>query len=774
MNKHCEEIFLLIEAERFKQARTNVGKLLSQLPSSTYLKILDQYVKFRQSPGKYSYENNLAPLLEMTATKANDASSLELLHNFLVELKSPVSPLIPYERAITKYPSSDLCYLWFERSLADLDFEYMNRSSFQLPRYVSDSRGVKIWNAVVALSWFKTDPDAFKNKDRHLYLQLSYQLLSNLKPPINEQEVVIFSQLCELLGEQHSAEIVEEIFKFMDKDRGSLDLYVKDLLVRNLKLLGKYDQLFDTCVRLLKQFDDILLLKHLIYAGFKLNKPMNEISGLFTNTRNGSLAYLELSVVYEGKVSDSALRHYLSRFHDKPCCPVDISHYMKYINQDMLTSIFAENKSGLQHDANLVKILGPTYANQCMELFIKYQSTLRAKPDTDYSSCSFLVLQVVNDLLDPKLMTLSKVLTAVSILESYQSEDPFNYDTRIWLIVLYQYLGIAPLAHKHYMALNIKNIQVDVVDHIIYTRYSTLYPNKNHDYLRKKLSGSESAVYQSLHGIPDMIKVAFVKGSFTKIPGMISLYDQLRRSLMRWMNIAESHKVLRLFNDKKSSHLKTLHKELLKLGDGKFGDWADNRDFSLVTNFVGNVESKNDVITEYMNINNDYVTSQICQTLMLECITVGGRNTLVDRILSKTTLNMETHTVYEKWAYDIICEIYSHMEEVRVKEITDMLDGMPSFSNERNWKLVHGYLTHLMTLKTLDSLKKVKDQSLKSLIKKKLQYLRSQSKSYFEAYISDLKEAEVDQELLSKFSYKTVVPHIIDTVTDIAKIVSNL
>ena len=64
MNSEDHQLFQLLDRELFKKASQFVASLQKRYPSATYYKVLEQYVKYRQSPAKYSFENGLKLILD--------------------------------------------------------------------------------------------------------------------------------------------------------------------------------------------------------------------------------------------------------------------------------------------------------------------------------------------------------------------------------------------------------------------------------------------------------------------------------------------------------------------------------------------------------------------------------------------------------------------------------------------------------------------------------------------------------------------------------------
>ncbi|AAS52703.1 AER019Cp [Eremothecium gossypii ATCC 10895] len=774
MNKHEEEILTLVQKDSYKQAINAVSKVVRQFPSSTYFRLLEQYVRFKQSPSKYQYELMLGPLLEANTTLPHDAKSLDLLRTFLLELYSPIPPLKPYETAMKKYPTFDLCYRWFQQAIQDLDFNSLNRATFQLSRFCKDVRAAKFWNAVVLLSWARVRPATMAKQEQQLLPQLAYKILVQLKPYPKEEELVVFCQVCELLDEDKAAEIVDEILTFWGAEKAnSLDLYLKDLLLDNLLKLERHADLYEVCGKLLVHLDDFVLCKTLAQSAHKLGLPRADVESQLPATRNGLLTHLELGVLYNGRVTTDDLQPYLARFHDKTCCPVDLEHYMEHIDRSQLLTLFSSFERSIDHDVNWARICPETTMDQFSNLFLEYRPTLLTKPDTNYSCCSHLILQLVQNLVVDSRITLGNVLTAISLLESYQAQDAYNYDTRIWLIVLYQYLGITPAAHKHYENLKVKNVQNDIVDHLLYTRYASFFPNKSHPYVQALcLAEDEQPIYQSLGGLPTLLKIAFERKSYTKLPGMFSFYDQLRRSIMRWHKIGEHLKLLRICNDKRASHLKRIQMEILNLNLPESNSLADNRDFNVVFE-TANDKNAFSTLSGYMRVDDAYVRLQLCQEFMLEGISAGAFSPVVE-ILAPAQKDFKQFTRYEKWAWDVISNVYEHMDDIQEEFLMDHLQKIPDFGLERDWKLVHGYSTVLLTLKTLDGIKRIKSPTLKKLMKDQLQHVRGRCSSIFDEYAEEIATCSVDIEFLSRFGCQPASESATQSLREVFKALRNL
>lgn len=545
MNSEDNQLFLLIDKELYKKASQYVSSLQKRYPSATYYKILDQYVKFRQSPGKYSFENGLKPLLD-AKSPPNDPKSLGMSHRFLLELGyDTTKALEPYEKAMMKYSNSETCYDWFVESLNDLNWRHLSKSSFQMPRIneKAKARLFQFWNSLATVIWFQLDKENISERVLDMLPRLTYKLTKDLQPFQDEQELFVFCRVCELFNDK-SQEIVDEILKFW-KEGSYLDLYLKNFLMDHLSQLGASELVWKCGIRLLDHLDDYEILVKIIEAAHKLEKPFYELYAVLTkkDSRNYMLARVKASQLYKEKF-DETLTAFVKRYHDKPSCPTDL----KSLDLDLsfVREVFDQLPDGLVHDKAKSELFR---TNDNLEQFIRHRESLQTKPKTDYSDCSYFILEIVKDLVDDDNITLENVVTCVSLLEGYQQQDPFNYDTRVWLVLLYTYIGLPQEAYRHFQHLKIKNVQNDLVNHWLFTRFSTALPNKNYEFCQSILQ--PQPIYNSLKNMSGFIVAAFERKSWSKLPGIIAFYERVTRSYTRWNLTVETLQMSRILNEKK-------------------------------------------------------------------------------------------------------------------------------------------------------------------------------------------------------------------------------
>ncbi|CUS22635.1 LAQU0S06e02498g1_1 [Lachancea quebecensis] len=778
MESTGNEIHKLLSRGNFKQASQLVGKLSGQYPSASYPKVLAQYVKFRQNKQKYDYLSGLEPLIK-AKSPPSDARTLSLLHTFLLELGRFDEVLNVYGAAMQKYPNFETGSNWFVRAIEDMNLRHMAQSSFQLRRLSNDPRALQFWNAMATVALTKIHGKSLSGRERELNATLSFKAISSLAPFQSDQETIVFCHVCEQFDNK-SREIVDVLLPtFLKGGKDfSVDLYLKNFLIKHLEILNDHENLFKCCKLLTEYLDDFEILCHLVKSAKALDIPKEEVREHLKvrDSRNHRLAHLELDVIYSQSISNEALHFYLERYHDKPCCVPDLSFYRERIPEGLIESGMKQFSGSLIHECNAIKLSQVTDPELFLELFKKHKHTLREKPKTDYSPCSCFILKIVESLINDKNLNLSNVMTSVLILESYQNEDPHNFDTRIWLVVLYNYLGCPTIAYNHYKELHVKNLQNDTLDHILAARFSTLLPLKDHPFA-EQLSGGDR-VYESMASLPQFIRISFERKSYSKILGMLELNDKLNRSSTRWSKIGEQLQHTRLFNDKRSELLAKLHESwrLLCLYNVNASGTncveslrlSDNRDFAV----LGSLRDSCTTVTGYMNQDDKAILAGCLREMMLELFSMGERDPIVDKILALGNFT-NSMTATEEWAFETIRLLYEHSPDQDQAYLAEQIEAMPKLGSQ-GWLLTHDYNCQLATLKTLDNLKRIKNQQCKKLVKAKLRDLRDSCQDVFQRYIAEISSCKPNTELLKTLGYADFEHQIARGVLTVLKSSCNL
>ena len=170
-------------------------------------------------------------------------------------------------------------------------------------------------------------------------------------------------------------------------------------------------------------------------------------------------------------------------------------------------------------------------------------------------------------------------------------------------------------------------------------------------------------MYESASNLPQFIRISFERKSYSKILGMLELYDKLNRSSAKWAKIGERLQHARLFNDKRGDLLANLHSSwtLLRLynansqGEGVAPELhlSENRDFSV----LGLMRDTCSIVTEYMNPDEAAILAGCLRELMLELFGTGERDATIDSLLTQRDYT-KTMTSSESWTFNTIRLLY--------------------------------------------------------------------------------------------------------------------
>lgn len=729
-----EEIQGLIKIGNFKACFEKLIGLRKQLPNSSFLKILEIYVKYKQSPGKFNYETSLGKAYGINGVEVtSDVRALNLLHSFFIELERYDEALHVYERANFKYAGFEVALRWFEKALDDGNYKQMAKACHQLAKTGGNdgegltSRDYHFWYALSIVSLFKFQSQRITEQEKKLLPQLAYRSLCGLRPFRSAQEVYVFCAVCGDLfdNDQKSAEIVQEVLPPLEV---AVDLHLKNFLLRNLK--DDHSLTFEVCGKLLRRIDDFELIIRYLQAGNNLGKAKKDllldIGSFVGDSRNSRLAHLEADFILDKSISDEALKHYLEKYHNKPCCPVDLGRYRDLLEDRRLKDAFGQfGAADVLHDTNMFK-LGISELSPA-EGYNKHKASLNGKSETDYSTCSVYIMEIVKELiLTPQEPSIEKVLLALSILESYQRTDPYNYDTSVWIVALYIHLGCTPLAYQKYLLLKTKSVQIDTTDFLMYSHFSTLFPSKPDDYIRRAQENSRKFYHSSVDRLPQFIQIGLERKSYSKIVSMLDFRDRLERSTMKWLLASENVQLARLCNDKRGDQLQTMHVGWRKLEMTGSQELSDNRDWQILSE--GTKKDDLPQVLQYLNLDNKSVALKCVREFIVELIpsrqTSEKLDTFLDNLAGPDGLEACLKSCFDSsdaWSFEILFDLYRN-DGAKLQTLLENLNVKSQSSG--TWRLWHEYLTKLHTLKTLDSFKRIKNTAVKRLIKEKTNQLR--------------------------------------------------
>lgn len=744
-----DDVSSLMKKGNYKLCLQKVLQARKQLPNSSYLRVLEIYIRYRSSPGKFDYESTLGSLYGINGTEVtSDTKALNLLHKFFVEINRYDEALHVYEKANFKYQGFEVALKWFEKTLQDSNYKQMMKASQQLARLGGDvgeglsSRDFFFWYALSMVGLFRSQGSKATEQEKKLLPQLAYRSLSDVKPFRSAQEVYVFCAVCEELfpGDQEKAqEIVNEVIPQLES---GMDLHMKNFLLRNLRK-DDHATTFDLCGKLLEKLNDFDVITRYIYSAKNLAKSKRDIIRSIEvsvgDSRNSRLAHLEADKIYDDQISREALAHYLQKFHNKPCCTIDLGRYWKLLDSKVLQEVFKGCECiDVVHETNLFK-LGLSQLTP-VEAYSKYRDSMLNKSVTDYSTCSTYILKMTKDLiLTQDEPSLDNVMLALTLLENYQTKDPHNYETSVWIVALYMYLGCVPLAFSQYLELKTKNVQIDTLDFVIFSRFATMLPLKPHDYIKRAQENLERFYQSSVSRLPQLAQIAFERKSYSKILGILEFKDRIGRSSTRWLMTSESIKMARLCNDKRGAQLQVMHDawNLLEMSNNL--NFSDNRDYGV----FGSKTDKDNLphVLRYLNVDEKCVRLNCLTEFMIELIPSRERNARLESYLDESVTSEALHgsdmTFIDTWSFEIFHDLYAN-DGTNILEVLQKLSQQPQ--STATWRLSHEYLTKMHTLKTLDSFKRIKDSAVKNSIKANIKQLRDSCDDLFSHYMSQISE----------------------------------
>lgn len=774
-----EEINGLIKQSAFKQCYKRLAEIRTRYPKSSYYEVLELYVKYKHLPNQFDIQSILVePYAQdkITSKKiTNDLRTLDLLFRMLVEMNHHAAAVTVLELAHAKFGGWELAYEFFDKSLQCFDYRRMVEASAALCSYSKDvpsnTRMFNFWNAISTIAYFRYQRDRVTSQESMILPRVCFERLEKLKPFESEQEAIIYCTLCDELLEDK--EIDPQII--LPRLESSLDLYMKGFMLKHVK---DPQVLFNTCLQLLHKIDDFKLIQKLITSGHELGKTVEELKKCITDavgdSRNGRLAWFEIDLTYneDGKVTQESLTHYLTKFHNKSCCEIDITTYKEYIHDDMLNEIMHSlPRDDVIHDSNLFKLKLSTETST--ELYQRHRDSMKKKSKTDYSSNATFIIDIVEGVLAKEKKTLLDDLLAVTILENYQQRDPHNFQTATFLTQLYMEMGFPTLAHLVYKQLKVKNVQVDSMDHILYTRMGGIFPNKQHEMIQTDLT-EHMRTYNDINGkLSQFIRISMERKSYSKVEGMIDLKSKLTTSMTRWIIMCERLEMSRLYSDKKqrTALLTQFHEEWdLMLHCAKMNGsttsvvFSDNRDMTFVNDRF-----------QYERVDMSWIIFKVIKEFMLESIPNGSHKEKIESLIERVgDIDDNTDaTNMEKWSFKLVSSIY-HEDMDGTKRLIEHTPQTTSL--KENWLLIHDYLTQLNTLKTISTFKKC--QSMKSLIQTHLTQLRDRCDDIFSQYRNHIKTTlpQVNQHpLMTQLEYQPISESMfLDSLLVVQKFVRNL
>jgi N-terminal acetyltransferase B complex non-catalytic subunit len=147
----------------------------------------------------------------------------------------------------------------------------------------------------------------------------------------------------------------------------------------------------------------------------------------------------------------------------------------------------------------------------------------------------------------------TSTLQAVALLEYAASFSQSNFQIRLLLVRLYQYLGNGLMAMRAYDNLALKQIQLDTLSYIMFDRISSFHPHGFNQLGDSQFMAPREAIKKQqkmIRGAPGQIRrnrwLSYTHGSYNTVFELGEVMDRLECTLASVMSVTETMKIHRL------------------------------------------------------------------------------------------------------------------------------------------------------------------------------------------------------------------------------------
>lgn len=138
------------------------------------------------------------------------------------------------------------------------------------------------------------------------------------------------------------------------------------------------------------------------------------------DSRNFRVANLKADVIFNGRVQEHALKFYIDKFYNKPCCHIDLNNYSDFIDFKQLRQFFMDiDSEDLFYEYNKLMLFKDCSVEQSISIFKKHQNEIIVKSKTNISKNSEFIMNIIRaNVIEKKEMEISDVLFGITILET--------------------------------------------------------------------------------------------------------------------------------------------------------------------------------------------------------------------------------------------------------------------------------------------------------------------------------------------------------------------
>lgn len=279
-----------------------------------------------------------------------------------------------------------------------------------------------------------------------------------------------------------------------------------------------------------------------------------------------------------GVATETTIKDHTSTSSSASCLSSEVASLKKLLSD--LINASAELEAFLSVAANAIKLFHSAATS-------KTDSQRRAMSDACFLAVSALV-RVYGLKEDSR-----HLLQGAYLVETLLRYNPHVHEARMILVYLYMRLGLASLATRLFVSLNVKEVQFDTVGHALFTRLSLLHPHSMKlvdgapfDPV-PKLRQALTVYTRSEDRLAENEASVLNHGQTGMIFDLHQLRDRLRSSTSRRIMLLELRRCHRLMGASSKSQ------EIPDAGPKCVANWLesiDNRDFDATFNHGFNVE----------------------------------------------------------------------------------------------------------------------------------------------------------------------------------------
>lgn len=779
MSKELRTLWETINSGGYKQAHAKISKELKKHPENAYYLSVSSYVYLKQ--------NKTDQALELARKVADSGPTnghvLNLLVQIFVELDLVDECNSMFEAANRKAPSNvEVVDLWFETMVEAGHVKGLQKASM-VQQKVSGQRD----SSLRAVFHMYLAHSVSSESEKKLFPMLAARILEKLKPFQNVQEVYVQALALKM---QDVDKLIEYLQTDEVKQFGSLDLSL--MLVDTLREHGKFQQLYDVCIKELETSDENWIHwtnMNLAAKELGLFKPTHEFIKKAAVTRNSTLATVELySLEEKYDAMLEALQAYFKVFGSKRCCIEDLTRFISLPGfsdkrqswVDWLESIFDQSqKSDIAAATWKVNIerfkfminedISDNTVDRNIKLYQSYVHLLKEKDPKDYHTADDFMLIAATALLKQEKTEYNLEKAAV-LLEIASRSDQHQFYVRLWLIRIYMLLGAFTKAQVHYKELSIKMLQQETLSYMLGTRLSSIYPNE-------KFLSENDDIYDQSEEFPQYIKFGYNKGAYTQIEGFMDLHRKFKLSLNRKLLDIEHIKCERLMSDKANSQ--SMEKDINERLE-------DNRDFTSMwnTNLTTTPKLSDNVTVGPIQSSEWAKVQQLREKIIRRLINgdVCEVKQLHQQMKDTLAPASDEFTSEEKWSLNFMGTLVQHSLKKEAKESYDtietQLDTLPlqtpdhltwewlhrAFTILETYSVISGYLIRLKTSKTQVKSNIPAGENLRTVIQQKTKQIKAQA---LEVKNSRNKRCQKIVDMLSPWAEeRKISSSVVEDVTD--------